>query len=109
MPGPYVPCIDTVAVVLGTVFHYGAPNSPRRNALLRLSVTASTEQDEGSVVLDRRSDSDGWSVFGGAFDPGETSEEALMRDVSEETGPHIESRMRCSGQVHPSNVHTHLR
>ncbi|MBE3561763.1 MAG: NUDIX domain-containing protein [Ktedonobacteraceae bacterium] len=45
---------------------------------------------EGEVLLVHRSDIDWWNLPGGGMEIGETVEEALRREVLEETGLHVE-------------------
>ena len=55
----------------------------------RVSVAALIFQGE-RVLLAHRRDIDWWCLPGGAVDPGETLDEALFREVREETGLEIE-------------------
>ncbi|MGH2509709.1 MAG: NUDIX hydrolase [Ktedonobacteraceae bacterium] len=55
----------------------------------RVSVSALIFQEE-RVLLAHRRDIDWWNLPGGAVDPRETLEEALRREVREETGLEIE-------------------
>ena len=68
-----------------TVFRYG--HRIAKTALLRPSVAALIfDGDSGTVLLTRRSDNGCWCLPGGGIDPGESVEEACIREVLEETG-----------------------
>ncbi|MFD3512866.1 NUDIX domain-containing protein [Streptomyces sp. NPDC058657] len=53
-------------------------------------VTAVVFDDEGRVLLGRRSDNGEWSVVGGIPEPGEQPAQAAVREVFEETAVEIE-------------------
>ncbi|TVL93347.1 NUDIX domain-containing protein [Streptomyces sp. SAJ15] len=56
------------------------------NALLPLpGVSAIVLDDEGRVLLGRRSDNGRWSIIGGIPEPGEQPATAVVREVYEET------------------------
>ena len=57
--------------------------------LLILAVAAVVRDDEGRVLLQRRSDNGEWSLPAGSVEPGEAPAEALVREVWEETGLHV--------------------
>lgn len=42
--------------------------------------------NDGEVLLQRRSDDDRWGFPGGAIELGESADEALVREITEETG-----------------------
>jgi 8-oxo-dGTP pyrophosphatase MutT (NUDIX family) len=57
------------------------------NELLHLpSVAALCRDDSGRILLVKQSDSGKWSTPGGAIEPGESPEQAAIREVHEETG-----------------------
>lgn len=76
-----------------------APTQPRRGAML-LIVT-----DDGRLLLHHRDDKPGiphpdcWAGFGGAVEEGETVEEALRREVREETGIEVRGPRRLTEAV----------
>ncbi len=57
--------------------------------LLNPGVSAIIRDDEGRVLLQKRSDDGTWSLPAGAIDPGETPAEAVVREAYEETGLHV--------------------
>ncbi|MFM9371983.1 NUDIX hydrolase [Streptomyces sp. Da 82-17] len=61
------------------------------NQLLFLpGVTAIVFDDEGRVLLGRRSDTGNWAVIGGIPEPGEQPAACAVREVYEETAVHCE-------------------
>jgi 8-oxo-dGTP pyrophosphatase MutT (NUDIX family) len=49
-------------------------------------VAALVRNAHGRLLLQQKSSGEGWSLPAGAIEPGETPEEALRREVLEETG-----------------------
>ena len=60
--------------------------------LLVPSVAAVIRDDQGRVLFQEKSAWEGWSLPAGAVEPGETPEDALRREVREETGLVVEPR-----------------
>jgi 8-oxo-dGTP pyrophosphatase MutT (NUDIX family) len=56
-----------------------------RDLLLIPAVAAVIHDADGRLLLQERSSGEGWSLPAGAIEPGETPEEALRREVLEET------------------------
>ncbi len=57
------------------------------NRLLLLpSVAAVVHDDAGKLLLQEKASGEGWSLPAGAIEPGETPQEAIIREVMEETG-----------------------
>ncbi len=54
--------------------------------LLIPAAAALVEDDSGRLLLVRRSDTHQWAAVGGAVDPGESPEQAAVREAAEETG-----------------------
>ena len=69
--------------------YYDKPAAPRANSLV-VAVTAVVLNDAGRVLMIQRTDNDLWAVPGGAQEVGETSTEAAVREVHEETGLEVE-------------------
>jgi 8-oxo-dGTP pyrophosphatase MutT (NUDIX family) len=54
--------------------------------LLMPAVAAVIHDGQGRLLLQERSSNEGWSLPAGAIEPGESPEQALRREVLEETG-----------------------
>lgn len=70
----------------------GEPNAGNPNESFLLIVTAIIRDAEGKILLQKRVDPDipeadgKWETPGGKVNPGETPEEAIIRECREETG-----------------------
>lgn len=73
------------------------------HALLWLpGVSAVVFDDEGRVLLNRRTDTRRWSLIGGIPEPGEQPADCAVREVEEETGVHCEvERLIVVQALHP--------
>jgi ADP-ribose pyrophosphatase YjhB (NUDIX family) len=65
--------------------YYHDRDAPRANSLVP-GASAIVTDDDGSVLLHRRSDNQRWALPGGAMDIGETIAQCAEREVREETG-----------------------
>jgi ADP-ribose pyrophosphatase YjhB (NUDIX family) len=65
--------------------YYDDPNAPKANSLVP-SVNVIVTNDNGGILMIRRSDNDNWAVPGGAIDLGESVTQAAIRETKEETG-----------------------
>jgi ADP-ribose pyrophosphatase YjhB (NUDIX family) len=65
--------------------HLDDPQAPPANSLVP-SVNVVVVNDDGALLLIRRTDNDNWSLPGGAMDLGESIANAATREVEEETG-----------------------
>jgi ADP-ribose pyrophosphatase YjhB (NUDIX family) len=65
--------------------YYDDPNAPKANSLVP-SVNVIVTNDNGDILMIRRSDNDNWAVPGGAIDLGESVTQAAIRETKEETG-----------------------
>lgn len=61
------------------------PDAPAPNSLVP-SVNAVVSDEQGRILLIRRTDNGNWSLPGGAMDLGETMADAAIRETKEETG-----------------------
>jgi ADP-ribose pyrophosphatase YjhB (NUDIX family) len=67
------------------VDYYNDPNAPRANSIA-VAVSAFIQDDDGRILMIRRTDNDLYSIPGGQLELGETLAEAAVREVREETG-----------------------
>lgn len=65
--------------------HINDPDAPPANALIP-AASAVVVDEQGRILLHRRSDNDLWSIPGGAMEIGESIAETAVRETSEETG-----------------------
>lgn len=68
---------------------YDDPQAPRATSVVP-SVNVVVVNDDGAILLIRRSDNDNWALPGGAMDLGESLPDAAVRETVEETGIDVE-------------------
>jgi ADP-ribose pyrophosphatase YjhB (NUDIX family) len=61
------------------------PAAPKANSIVP-AVSVVIPDDQGRILLIRRTDNQYWSIPGGGMEPGESVREAARREVEEETG-----------------------
>ena len=59
---------------------------PDPTRLRRAAAAAVTFDAQGRILLHRRTDNGRWGLPGGTIETGETAEQAIVREVKEETG-----------------------
>ncbi|MFJ5989612.1 NUDIX hydrolase [Lentzea sp. NPDC092896] len=67
------------------VDYFHDPNAPKANSL-RPAVSAFVQDEDGRILMIRRTDNDKYSIPGGQQDVGETLAQTAVREVKEETG-----------------------
>jgi ADP-ribose pyrophosphatase YjhB (NUDIX family) len=61
------------------------PQAPKANSIVP-AVSAIVTDDQGRILLIRRTDNKYWAIPGGGVEPGESVSQATAREVKEETG-----------------------
>jgi ADP-ribose pyrophosphatase YjhB (NUDIX family) len=69
--------------------HIDNPHAPKANSLVPAASGIVTD-DQGRILLIRRSDNYLWSIPGGAMEIGESISQTAVREVREETGLEVE-------------------
>lgn len=67
------------------VDYYNDPTAPKANSIA-VAVSAFIQDDDGRILMIRRTDNDLYSIPGGQLELGETLSQAAIREVCEETG-----------------------
>jgi len=83
--------------------YHNDPNAPRANSMVP-SVNVVVVDDEGAILMIRRSDTGSWALPGGAIDIGESVREAAVRETKEETGIECEITGLCGVYSDPGHV-----
>lgn len=81
--------------------------SPRVSERRTLVVVQGVVHGEGGVLLSVRTDLRGWELPGGTPEPGETNEQALRREILEETGIEVEV-LRHAGNYQRTGFRPHI-
>src|SRR5512132_587974 len=88
---------------MGRVDYYHDPNAPRANSLVP-GASAIVVNDEGKILLHRRSDNARWALPGGVMDIGESIAQTVAREVREETGREVEPEYIVGVYSDPGHV-----
>lgn len=76
---------------------------------MRAGADALVQNEQGEVLLVRRADDGRWAMPGGWVDPGETPEQAVVREVAEETGLQVSAPHLVHTKQRPQSVHFTFR
>ena len=74
---------------MARIDHLNNPNAPRANSIIP-AASAIVVNNEGKMLLHRRSDNDRWALPGGTMEIGENISGTIKREVKEETGLDVE-------------------
>ena len=75
----------------------------------RAGADALVQNQRGEVLLVRRADDGHWAMPGGWVDPGETPEQAVVREVVEETGLQVSAPRLVHTEQRPQSIHYTFR
>jgi 8-oxo-dGTP pyrophosphatase MutT (NUDIX family) len=79
------------------------PTAPKANSIV-VATSVYVENDDGQILLIRRTDNGLWSLPGGGMKPGETVIGCAVREVEEETGIDVEVTGLVGIFSNPSHV-----
>ncbi|PRX48572.1 ADP-ribose pyrophosphatase YjhB (NUDIX family) [Prauserella shujinwangii] len=65
--------------------YYNDPNAPAANSIA-IAVSVFIQDEQGRILMIRRTDNDYYAIPGGQLELGETLSQAAVREVREETG-----------------------
>ncbi|MBT2482868.1 NUDIX hydrolase [Streptomyces sp. ISL-94] len=79
------------------------PNAPKANSLVP-AASAVVVDDDGRVLLQRRTDNGMWALPGGKMELGESLADCAIRETFEETGMTVEITGIVGTYTHPGHV-----
>ncbi|MEV6526660.1 NUDIX domain-containing protein [Longispora sp. NPDC051575] len=88
---------------MARIEHLNDPDAPQANSIV-VAVTAFVLDDQGRVLLIRRSDNDLWALPGGAQDFGEYIAQTVVRETREEAGIDVEVTGVVGIYTNPNHV-----
>lgn len=83
--------------------YFDDPNAPEPNSLVP-AASAIVVNNDGDILLIRRSDNELWSIPGGRMEIGESLSAAVVREVREETGIHARATRVTGVYSSPKSV-----
>jgi len=83
--------------------HFNEPEGLRATRVVPAASAVITDED-GRLLLAKRTDNDLWTIPGGTMKPGETIAETAIREVKEETGIDVEVASLVGIYSNPQHV-----
>jgi len=88
---------------MSRVDYLNNPNAPKANSLVP-AASAIVVNQEGKILLQKRSDTGVWALPGGAMEIGETIAQTAVRETREETGLEVEPEYIVGIYTNPNHV-----
>jgi ADP-ribose pyrophosphatase YjhB (NUDIX family) len=83
--------------------YYNDPHAPKANSIVP-AASAIVTNDDGNILLQRRTDNGLWGLPGGALEIGESIGETIVREVKEETGLEVVPKSIVGVYSNPKHV-----
>jgi ADP-ribose pyrophosphatase YjhB (NUDIX family) len=83
--------------------HFNDPNAPRANTLVP-AASAIITNENGEILLHRRSDNNLWALPGGTMEIGESIRQTVIREAGEETGLEVQPQYIVGIYSDPKHV-----
>ncbi len=88
---------------MARIDYFHDPHAPQANSIVP-AASAIMVNDEGHILLHRRSDNELWALPGGAMNIGESIAETVVREVKEETGLNVKPAYIVGIYTNPGHV-----
>ena len=83
--------------------YYDDPEAPVPNSIVA-AASAIVTNDEGEILVHRRTDNDLWALPGGGMEFGESIADTVVREVHEETGLRVKTKYVVAVYSDPKHV-----
>jgi len=83
--------------------YYDDPDAPAPNSIVA-AASAIVTNDEGEILVHRRTDNDLWALPGGGMEFGESISDTVVREVQEETGLRVSAMYVVAVYFDPKHV-----
>lgn len=91
------------ALMNNRIDHYNDPHAPKANSIVPAALAIVTN-DDGNILLQRRTDNGLWGLPAGAMEIGESIGETMIREVREETGLEVVPKSIVGVYSNPKHV-----